>query len=68
MDGKIMGQIFNPVALTGAALRLSGLSVGYGNLLVLENFSLDIAAGQALAVIGPNGAGKSTLARAISGL
>ena len=63
-----MSQMFNPVAPTGAALRLSGLSVGYGNLLVLENFSLDIAAGQALAVIGPNGAGKSTLARAISGL
>ena len=50
------------------ALEVSGLSVGYGRLSVLENLSLQVPPGQALALIGPNGAGKSTLARAISGL
>jgi branched-chain amino acid transport system ATP-binding protein len=50
------------------SLEVSGLSVGYGRLSVLENLSLQVPAGQALALIGPNGAGKSTLARAISGL
>ena len=56
------------VAAPGAALTIDKLSVGYGNLPVLEQFSLHVPAGQALALIGPNGAGKSTLARAISGL
>lgn len=56
----------NPAS--AAALRVTDLSVGYGNLPVLENFSLDVRAGRAVALIGPNGAGKSTLARAISGL
>ena len=58
----------NPASRGAAALRVADLSVGYGNLPVLENFSLDVAAGRALALIGPNGAGKSTLARAVSGL
>ena len=49
-------------------LEVAGLSVGYGRLSVLEDLSLHVPQGQALALIGPNGAGKSTLARAISGL
>ncbi|MET0542901.1 MAG: ABC transporter ATP-binding protein [Variovorax sp.] len=53
---------------TGASLRIENLSVGYGNLPVLERFSLNVPAGRVLALIGPNGAGKSTLARAVSGL
>jgi branched-chain amino acid transport system ATP-binding protein len=49
-------------------LSIRDLQVRYGPALALDNISLDIAAGQVLAVLGSNGAGKSTLARTISGL
>ncbi|MGB1703135.1 MAG: ABC transporter ATP-binding protein, partial [Cycloclasticus sp.] len=35
---------------------------------ILENISLDIAAGKIIGLIGPNGAGKSTLIRVLAGL
>lgn len=57
-----------PARSRGASLAIEGLSVGYGYFSVLENLSLAVPAGEALALVGPNGAGKSTLARAISGL
>ncbi|HXA31162.1 MAG TPA: ABC transporter ATP-binding protein [Acidimicrobiales bacterium] len=49
-------------------LSASDLHVSYGPFRVLENVSLNIYEGEALAVIGANGAGKSTLARALSGI
>ncbi|MCL4182718.1 MAG: ABC transporter ATP-binding protein [Burkholderiaceae bacterium] len=49
-------------------LRIEKLTVGYGRAPVLEDFSLEVPAGHAVAVVGPNGAGKSTLLRAVSGL
>ncbi len=49
-------------------LSVTGLRVRYGPALALDDVTVEITAGQALAVLGPNGAGKSTLARAVSGL
>ncbi len=40
---------------------------GYGNRLLLENFSAKILPGSIVGVIGPNGAGKTTLLRMITG-
>lgn len=48
-------------------LRIENAVTGYGRIRVFDGLSLDIAAGEALAVIGPNGGGKSTLMRAICG-
>ena len=49
-------------------LTISNLSVGYHNHLVLHGVSLDVHAGEVVALVGPNGAGKSTLVRAVSGV
>lgn len=49
-------------------LTLSKVSAGYGGFQALFDVSLEVNAGEAVAVIGPNGAGKTTLMRVISGL
>jgi ABC-type branched-subunit amino acid transport system ATPase component len=54
--------------LTTSLLECAGLDVAYGRTQILFDVSLDVAAGEVLAVLGTNGAGKSTLLRAISGL
>lgn len=51
-----------------ALLAVEGMSVSYGRDLALEDVSLNVARGGAVALIGPNGAGKSTLLKAILGL
>jgi len=49
-------------------LQIRSLSVAYGGLQALSEVSLDVAAGEFVAVVGPNGAGKSTLFKTISGV
>jgi branched-chain amino acid transport system ATP-binding protein len=49
-------------------LEIRNLVCGYGGVTALRGISLDVKAGQLVALIGTNGAGKSTTLRAISGL
>ncbi|HEX6142610.1 MAG TPA: ABC transporter ATP-binding protein [Geminicoccaceae bacterium] len=49
-------------------LQLENVSAGYGGFQALFDVSLEVEAGEAVAVIGPNGAGKTTLLRVISKL
>jgi ABC-type Mn2+/Zn2+ transport system ATPase subunit len=55
-------------ASAATAVRLRGVTAGYGSRVALEEVDLEIATGSLLAVIGPNGAGKSTLLKIIAGL
>ncbi len=48
--------------------RLDRVSVAHDGVLAVEDVSLDLPAGQVLAVLGPSGCGKSTLLRAAAGL
>jgi iron complex transport system ATP-binding protein len=50
-----------------AILHAGDLTLAYGNRIAVEQVSLQLAAGQVMALIGPNGAGKSTLLRALNG-
>ncbi len=49
-------------------LQIENLSAGYGGFQALFDVTLEVRAGESVAVIGPNGAGKTTLLRAISKL
>jgi branched-chain amino acid transport system ATP-binding protein len=49
-------------------LRLDAIDAGYGGFQALFGVSMNVNAGEAVAVIGANGAGKTTLLRVISGL
>jgi branched-chain amino acid transport system ATP-binding protein len=49
-------------------LKITDLKVHYGAVEALKGVSLEVQAGEVVALIGGNGAGKSTLMRAISGL
>lgn len=49
-------------------LEVRDLVAGYGLTRVLEGVSLDVGAGEIVAVLGSNGAGKTTLNMVISGL
>ncbi len=49
-------------------LEIRDMVCGYGGVTALRGISLQVNAGQLVALIGANGAGKSTTLRAISGL
>ncbi|MGB1511705.1 MAG: ABC transporter ATP-binding protein [Paracoccaceae bacterium] len=49
-------------------IRIEGLNAGYGPLQVLRDVTLDVGAGEIVAVLGSNGVGKTTLNNTISGL
>jgi branched-chain amino acid transport system ATP-binding protein len=50
------------------ALELQGVSGGYDGADVVQDVSLIVPAGEAVALLGPNGAGKTTLLRLACGL
>jgi phospholipid/cholesterol/gamma-HCH transport system ATP-binding protein len=48
-------------------LRLTGVSLGYGDVSILREISLDVRRGQVVALMGGSGSGKTTLLRAATG-
>jgi len=49
-------------------IQCSRVSKSYGETRILENFDLEVNAGEKLAIIGPSGSGKSTILRLLMGL
>ncbi len=50
------------------SVAFRGVTFGYGEIPVLREVDLDVAAGERVAITGRNGAGKSTVARLVLGL
>lgn len=51
-----------------AILNAKDLSINFGGLKALENFSLELRTRELVGLIGPNGAGKTTILQTISGI
>jgi NitT/TauT family transport system ATP-binding protein len=56
------------IETTGAALRLDRIKRAFEDVVVIDDLSLNIDAGEFLAILGPSGCGKSTLLRIMGGL
>jgi len=54
--------------VTPPLLDVRGIEAGYNDLSILKDCSLEVRAGEVVALVGPNGAGKSTLLKTLSGL
>ena len=51
----------------GETLALRSISKSYGELSILHDFSLDVAAGEFVTLLGPSGSGKTTILMAVAG-
>ena len=48
-------------------LALSGMTQRFGDVVAANDISLDVAAGELVALLGPSGCGKTTILRMIAG-
>jgi ABC-2 type transport system ATP-binding protein len=68
MSGKAGGAIAATSGEAEAVLSAHGLGRSYDGYIALGSFTVDIQAGEFVALIGPNGAGKTTFLNLAAGL
>jgi zinc transport system ATP-binding protein len=56
------------VAPAPPVVRMSDVSIGYGERTVVRHADLTVTDGEVVAILGPNGSGKTTLVRGLLGL
>ena len=52
----------------GVSVGIRSVSIAFGGRTVLENFDIEISAGEFVSIVGRSGCGKSTLLRSVVGL
>jgi branched-chain amino acid transport system ATP-binding protein len=68
MPEAVLAATIVPVGPGKPLLAVEDLRVNYGAVAAIKGVSLDVAAGEVVALLGANGAGKTTMLRTISGL
>jgi len=66
--GRFAAMLLSVLESNEIALRAENLSLTFGAGAALEDFSLEVAAGQKILMTGPSGCGKSTLLKCFLGL
>jgi phospholipid/cholesterol/gamma-HCH transport system ATP-binding protein len=57
-----------PSSSASPAASVRDLSIGWGDVTLIEHISFDVASGEVFAILGGSGTGKSTLLRYLTGL
>jgi len=57
-----------PAPAARPAIRIRSLTKAFGELVAVDDVSLDIAQGEFFTIVGPSGCGKTTLLRILAGL
>lgn len=68
MESKNGSQIFEKECVTMSLLQVNNLSIAFGGLRAVDDFSLEIEKGELYGLIGPNGAGKTTVFNLLTGV
>jgi len=57
----------SPRVVAGTAVRVEGLTIGYGDLVIADGIDFEIQRGDKIVIAGENGRGKSTLLKTLAG-
>jgi ABC-type sugar transport system ATPase subunit len=68
IDNRAVSVADNPDVRRGPVLGLENAVKAFGGTVAIRNVSLQLRAGEVLALLGENGAGKSTCVKLLTGL
>ena len=67
LDSEFSFEFDQPAHLPNPLLRMDGVSLAYGDHIVLKNINLSLENGARFGLLGVNGSGKSTFIKALAG-
>lgn len=67
VDSPFSFEFRDPDSQPSPLVRLEGVSIGYGDIPLLQRLELSVEAGARVGLLGPNGVGKSTFIKLLAG-